>query len=123
MYETLMMIKPGGEFSMQAMAALVSEVCRSGDAQVKHDKGGIKVSLQNASLMINFSDEDWVAIESQEIAARFSLPVSGCRARFEMSGRDDDLLLYNEYLLINERLEDTGLFVVLDQFSGTRFGT
>jgi hypothetical protein len=123
MYETLMMIKPGEEFSMKAMADLVTKVCQSGEAEVKQTGGGIRVSLQEASLMIHYADGDWVAIESEELAARFNLPVSGCLTRFEMTGRDDDMLLYNEYLLINERLEDTGLFVVFDQFSGKRFGT
>jgi hypothetical protein len=55
-----------------------------------------------------------VVNESNEIAERFGVPSQGCRTRFEMSGNDPDMTLFNDYLLINERLQAMGNFVIFD---------
>ncbi len=122
MDETLMMIKPDSVLPTELMKALVGEICRTGEAEVDCRGGQITVSLQGACLTINDADGDWVAVESREIAERFNIPSKDCKARYEMNGRDDEMLLYNEYLLINERLEAAGLFVIFDQYSEQFFG-
>ncbi len=123
MYETLIMLKPDQQFSMTEMEQLVQDVCSNGQAQVSLSGETLHVEDSGAVLMISFSDGDWVAEEAQELAQRKNLPTQGVTVRYEMNGRDEDMQLYNDYLLINERLDATGKFIIFDQFTGQLFGT
>lgn len=38
-----------------------------------------------------------------------------------MVGNDPDMLFFNDYLLINEKLYATGKFVIFDQVAGEEF--
>ena len=118
MYETLIMLKPGGQFSLEDMLHVVRDVASSGDACVERTGDGILLEEGTAMLGISFSDAPHVADESGEIASQFHVPCQGCAARFEMSGDDPDLDLFNDYLIINERLQETGLFVIFDPNKG-----
>ena len=40
-----------------------------------------------------------------------------------MNGEDADMDLFNDYLLVNERLDATGHFFVFDPTEGKLFGT
>jgi hypothetical protein len=74
----------------------------------------VRVTTVSGSLDLVWHNAGHVVEESNEIAERFGVPSQGCRARFEMAGDDPDMELFNDYLLINERLQDTGKFVIFD---------
>ena len=85
--------------------------------QFSHSKGA------HSRLTIEFNDAPHVVEESQEIAEAFGIPCGQCDARFEMSGDDPDMELFNDYLLVNERLDAAGCFFVFDPTEGKLFGT
>ena len=114
MYDTLIMLKPNSTFSVDALHQLVQEVLQSSPAAVEHDGNWIKIILGKGRIFIYSSSEPHVIEESNEIAERFRVPSHGCLARFEMNGEDPEMELFNDYLLINERLQKAGNFVIFD---------
>jgi hypothetical protein len=122
MYEMLMMLKPGEAFSVESMEALVRAVCHNDEVGVFRRDDTITVKDDDAQIIISFSDGDWVAEEARELADHFGVPSAGCIERYEMSGNDPEMVLFNVFLLINERLDSTGLFILFDCFSGDLFG-
>lgn len=121
MYDILAMIKPNAAFSLDEMANVLQQVCKSGDGNLAQDDTTFTISANEAELHVGFSDEPHVLEESNEIAAEFDIPCSGCAARYEMSGDDPDMELFNDFLLINERLEESGCFVLFDPVEGKLF--
>jgi hypothetical protein len=114
MYETLIMLKPGAAFTVDELHTVVVEVLRSGRGVVERKGSRVRVTAGSGSLDIAWHDAAHVVEESNEIAERFGVASQGCRGRFEMEGNDPDMELFNEYLLINERLQKTGKFVIFD---------
>jgi hypothetical protein len=114
MYDTLIMLKPDASFTVDELHALVVDVMNSKAAAVEREGNHVRVTTGSGSLDIVWHNAGHVVEESNEIAERFGVPSQGCRARFEMAGDDPDMELFNDYLLINERLQDTGKFVIFD---------
>jgi hypothetical protein len=114
MYDTLIMLKPDASFSVDEVHALVVDVMNSEAAAVEREGSRVRVTTGSGSLDIVWDDAGHVVEESNEIAERFGVPSQGCRARLEMAGDDPDMELFNDYLLINERLQATGKFVIFD---------
>ena len=114
MYDTLIMLKPDAAFTVDELHALVVDVVKSGEAAVERKGSHVRVAARSGWLDIAWHNSGYVLEESNEIAERFSVPSQGCRARFEMAGDDPDMELFNDYLVINERLQATGKFVIFD---------
>jgi hypothetical protein len=114
MYDTLIMLKPDASFTVDELHALVADVTRTKSAAVEREGSHVRVAVGSASLLIAWHNAAHIVEESNEIAERFGVPSQGCRARFEMAGDDPDMELFNDYLLINERLQATGKFVIFD---------
>ena len=66
-------------------------------------------------LQIDHNNAPDVIEESQEIADDFDIACAACAVRFEISGDDPDMKLFNDYLLVVEKLEATGSFYIFDQ--------
>src|SRR5262245_24061317 len=114
MYDTLIMLKPDASFTVDELHAIVGDVMKTGAAAVEREGSLVNVTAGSGSLDIAWHNEAHVVEESNEIAERFGVPSQGCRARFEMAGDDPEMELFNNYLLINERLQETGKFVIFD---------
>jgi len=67
-----------------------------------------------ACLEIRENSDSYVPEECHEIADQLSLPCREFRTRYEIAGKDPDMELFNDYLLLAERLQKTGQFVVFD---------
>ena len=114
MYETAIMIKPGEAFSTDELHEIVLDVAKSGDGVVERKGSHIRVSSGDGWLEIARDSSGGVVVESDEIAERFSIPCRGCKTRFDMIGDDPDMVLFNDYLMINERAQATGKVVIFD---------
>jgi hypothetical protein len=114
MYDTLIMLKPGGVFTVDDLYRLVTDAVQFISGDVDRDDDYVRVLGRSGSLNIVWNDAEHVAEESDEIAKRFGVPCEGCAARYEMSGDDPDMELFNLYLTINDRLQATGMFVIFD---------
>ena len=116
MYDTLIMLKPDASFTVDELHALIVNVVKAaGSAAVEREGSHVRVTAGSGSIDITWRNSAYVVEESNEIAERFGVPLQGCRARFEMSGDDPEMELFNDYLLINERLQATGKFVIFDK--------
>ena len=114
MYDTLIMQKPGTSFTVDELHNLVLDLMQFGDAEIERNGSHVRVALGSAFLDIIWHDAPHVLKESAEIAQEFGVPSDGCTARFEMAGEDPEMELFNDYLLINERLQETGKFFIFD---------
>jgi hypothetical protein len=118
MYEVLAMIKQGSEFTADEMAGLLRDVGASANRKVTRSGTSFRIGAGDSEIHMNFSDAPHVLVESKEIAEQFGIPCESCVARYEMAGDDPEMELFNDYLLINERLEETGRFVLFDPQEG-----
>ena len=115
MYETLILLKPGSTFQPEQMEELVSDMCAGEPRTVTREDGTIIVQAGASSLRIVFNDGPSVAEESHELAEEYGVDCADCTARYEMNGEDHDMELFNDHVIINERLEDLDKFVILYQ--------
>lgn len=122
MYDLLIMLKPGAKFSRDEMLSVAYSVAQSGTGTVGIWGDAIRIEDGAAYLQLEFSNEPHVAEESQEIAESFGIGCAGCTSRYEMSGNDPELDLMNDQILLCERLEETGRFILFDPAAGTLFG-
>jgi len=113
MYETLAMLKPGASYSADELYRLVYDLARY-ELYVERDGDLIRLVVGDAWLGISWSDAPHIIEESDEIAGQFGIPCRGCHIRIEMSGDDPGMDLFNHYLIINEKLQATGKFVIFD---------
>lgn len=116
MYDTLIMLKPGSSFTADDLHRLLLDVTQSGAVSVEREGDRFRVFAGTGQLDIGRNDAAYVAEESTDIAEKFGIPSRGCHSRFEMTGDDPDMELFNDYLLINERLQATGKFVIFDTY-------
>jgi hypothetical protein len=114
MYEVLAMIKPGSAFTPDEMAAILQAACGRLGRDVRRQGSRFTITAEGAEICLELSEASHVVVESNEIAEKFGIPCAGCVARYEMSGDDPDMVLFDDYLLINEGLEETGRFVLFD---------
>ena len=114
MYDTLIMLKPNATLRIDDLHRLVCDVAAARGSQVECDSTCVRVVAGSASLVIAWSDAPQVIEESNDIAKQFAIPCTGCHTRLEMNGDDPDMELFNDYLLINERLQETGQVVIFD---------
>ncbi len=121
MYETLIMLKSGEEFPPPEMHRLVDRVCVTGDGSLAIDGDSCIVSNGDAFIRIDYASSDDVAVESREIAEFAGMDCAECSTRYEMHGEDMDMLLFNDYLLILERISATGKFLIFDSAQGEEY--
>ncbi len=114
MYDTLIMLKPDASFTPDGLYELVAGVVTSNEAQLSREGKGVRIAIGDSWIEIAWNPSGYVRVESDEIADRFSIPCRGCHRRFEMTGDDPTMDLFNDYLLINERLQATNDFVIFD---------
>jgi hypothetical protein len=122
MYDTLIMLKPDATFSLEDMESILRDVAESGEGLVERQGTSIFLRSSDSYLQIDFNNEPFVIEESKEIAADRDIACGECAARFEMASDDPDMELFNDYLLVNERLDETGNFLIFDQAEGNLFG-
>jgi hypothetical protein len=122
MYETLIMIRPGEEFSLEDIERLVRDVISPGKAKVGRGTDCVFVESGDSYIWIGLNHDSYVIEESREIAREFGVDCAECASCFEMFGNDPDMGLFNYYLFINEDLEETGKFVVFDPIEGKLWG-
>jgi hypothetical protein len=113
-YETLIMLKPGSTFSVDDLERIALDIAASDGAAVERKHSRVRITAGSAILDIAWDAAPHVAEESNEIAERYAIPCEGCRGRFEMEGDDPEMELFNSYLMINERLQAIGCFVIFD---------
>jgi len=123
LYETLVMIKPSCSFGLDEMDSLIHEVAKSGNADYERQDQSFIIRHADAYLQVDFHSASFIQEESQEIADDCGLDCAGCRERYEMEGDDPDMELFNDYVLINKRLQATGKFIIFDQVEGKQFGS
>lgn len=121
MYETLIMLKPGESFTPAEMAAVVRDVSAMSDAHFESQTNSCVLRSGNSYLQIDYHSAPHIKEESEEIAEQFGLSCADCTTRYEMEGDDPDMLFFNDYLLINEKLVGTGKFIVFDSVEGKEF--
>lgn len=114
MYDTLIMLKPNARFRLDDLQALVSDVATAGGRVIELDADCVRLVADTATIVIHWSAASHVIQESNDIAKRFAIPCAGCHIRLEMSGDDPDMELFDDYMLINERLHETGQVVIFD---------
>lgn len=119
MYETFAMLKPTATFSLDELERVVRAVADSGDAEVSRSGRKIRMSIGEAVLEIGENSDDYVAEECNEIADQLSIPRQNFPKRYEFAAEDPELELFNDYLLVAERLQQTGKFVIFDCNNGT----
>ena len=122
MYETLIMLKDGESFSPHDMHELVKDVCGSGQGSFEAAGTSCFIRANDSYIRIHHSAEPHVAEESKEIAEYANMGCADCTSRFEMKGDDMDMLLFNDYLLILERITATDKFFIFDSAQGREFG-
>lgn len=118
MYDTLIMLKPGSSFTVDDLHDLVVTAVAGGSECVERQADLIRVTAGSGWLKIGWNDAPHVLEESNEIAEQLSVPCRGCVIRFEMSGDDPEMDLFNVYLIINKNLQSTGCFVIFDAQEG-----
>ena len=123
MYETLIMLKPETRFSVDELERVVRDVAAGGTGAVERNGSSIILKTPASYLQIDYSEAPSVLEESEEISRRFGLECRRCRSRFEMHGEDVDMQLFNDYVLINERLGSTHKFFIFSQAEGKPFST
>lgn len=114
MYDTLIMIKPGATFTVDEMLDVVQSVSATGAGSVELNGSTIRLTSGAGILEIAPNSSSYVVEESNDIAERFKIPCRDCTSRYEMSGDDAEMELFNDYLIINERLQERGKFVIFD---------
>ena len=114
MYETFAMLKSKGTFSLEELEQMARDVASSGGAEVSRSGPVLRLTAGEASLEIRENSDYYVPEECQEIADQLSLPRHEFPTRYEIAGTDPDMDLFNDYLLLAERLQKTGLFVNFD---------
>ena len=114
MYDTFIMLKPDASFTVDELHEIVINVMKTRSAVVEREGNHVRITASSGSINITWHNSAYVFEESKEIADRFGVPSQGCRARFEMAGDDPDMELFNDYLLINERLQATDKFIIFD---------
>jgi|GEM_PF-3040314 len=114
MYDTLIMLHPGTSFSVDEMLEVVQSVAATSDGSVELSGSTVRLATSAGHIDITPNSSDYVVEESNEIAERFDIPCRDCAARYEMSGEDAGMELFNDYLIINERLQTLGKFVIFD---------
>lgn len=115
MYETLMLLKPGCTFRPEQMEELVSDVCAGEPRTVSRENDIVYVRAGESYIQIVLNDGPDVAAEAHELADEYGVDCHECTVRYEMNGEDHDMELFNDHLIINERLEDQGCFIILYQ--------
>lgn len=123
MYESLIMLKRNTTFFLDDLEIMVREVAASSAGTIERRNTSIILKSADAFLQIDFNNAPHVIEESKEIAKNCNIACAECVSRFEMYGDDLEMELFNDYLLINERLNDTGKFFIFDQIEGKLFGT
>ena len=122
MYEIMAMIKSGHDLSREWMRGELRQI-RGLEKKIEEDESPrIKIREENAYISIDFNNKDYVVIESKEIADKHGIDCTDCVSRFEISGKDEDMLLFNDFLLLMERLENHGAFVLFDKYTGKLYG-
>lgn len=114
MYAILAMIKDGVRFSSDDLHDVLLDITRTGKASLTRNGNLFHLVSGDGTLDLAIANEPHVEIESNEIAESYSIPCQGSCSRIEMSGDDPDMELFNDFLLINERLQATGNFVIFD---------
>ena len=64
------------------------------------------------------NSDDYVPNECNEIADLLSIPRQNFPTRYEIAAEDPELELFNDYLLVAERLQMTKKFVKFDRNKG-----
>ena len=114
MYDTLVMLKPGSTFTVEEMLEVVQKVAAGGVGSVTRTGSTIRLETAAGYFELTLNTSDYVIEESNEIAQQFGIACRDCASRFEMTGQDSDMELFNDYLIINERLQALGKFVIFD---------
>jgi hypothetical protein len=118
MYEALAYLKPGPAFSLDELERVVRDVARSGEAEVSRSGRTVRLELGGAVMEITENCEPEDLAVCRGIAERYSVPCDGCTACFAFFAEDPEMELFNDYLLVLERLHRTGRFVVFDYTQG-----
>lgn len=121
MYETLIMLKEGEEYSPQQMHELVKGICGSGEAVFEVIDTSCVMRDGESFIRIDYSSAPDVAIESKEIAAYAGMDCSECKIRYEMNGQDMEMLLFNDYLLVLDKISATNKFLIFDSAQGEEY--
>ena len=114
MYDTLILLKPGAAFSVDEMLEVVQSMAATGGGSVTRKGSAVRLTTPAGHIEITLNSSSYVVEESNDIAERFDIPCRDCTTRYEMSGEDTDMELFNDYLIINERLQKLGRFVIFD---------
>jgi hypothetical protein len=123
MYEVMAMVKAGHSFSMAELEATLRKLAKAGDATVeKVDDQTLVLHLEEGVLEITRNADERVRLESDEIAEEFDMDCAGSSVRYETSGDDPDLELFNDFVILMEWLEATGHFAIFDPNEETAFG-
>jgi hypothetical protein len=122
-YDTLAIIRPGAEarYSLDWIEHLTREVAIGATISRQRNHIGVAmlvVARQGVELHIYLNARPAVVDESNEIAEEDGLDCAGAKCRFELFGTDVDLVLMNDHLLLCERLNATGDFVLYSGQAG-----
>lgn len=121
MYETVIMVKAGRVFTYEEIDAIVHEVSGSDKRRLEVTSGSWIIHTGSnylPYLRIDHHVAPHIKEESQELARNFGLDCAHCVDRYEMEGNDPDTALFNDFLLITEKLHQTGKLIVFDAAQG-----
>ena len=125
-YDACIMLKKGESFSADELEVVVRDVAQrlaEGDEPrlVVRSDTTIILSVDDMFLQFDHQDDDFVLIESADMAEHFNVPCQQCAERYCLHGFDNNMELFNDYLIILEELDATNKFFIIQLNTGEVF--
>ena len=123
MYETLILVKPGKDLPFSEIESIARTIADTGDGLFKSSPRRLAIVLEDeAELKIQLNDSADVLVESKELAAKTGIVCDKVTVRFEVSGEDPEMDLFNDYMMILEEIHATGKVILIDPVEGQELG-
>lgn len=122
MYDYLAMVSEDSTISLESLKEKLDKFYASDDRNTSislHDQS-IHLQIENFTFYISWNEDEYVLIESHDIAKNFATQradkdqIASCKKRIEMSDTNDDIDVdyFNDSLYIMEIMESfSGVFV------------
>ncbi|MEM9089128.1 MAG: hypothetical protein AAGC93_10325 [Cyanobacteria bacterium P01_F01_bin.53] len=123
MYEVFALFKPEMPVTVKDVRVMADAIAATSDAQVSQRENTVTLESGEAQLNLALNDGPHVAEESNELFELFEVPCEGCISRLEFSGYDPDMVLFNDYSLLIQRLEKNKNVILFDPVEGALLET
>ena len=118
MYEVFALFKPEMPVTLKDVVVMAEAIAATTDSTVAQDKNTVVIANGDASIPLALNEGPDVKTESNELFELFEVPCEGCISRLEFSGHDPDMVLFNDYSLLIQRLEKNKNVILFDPVEG-----